>query len=231
MLRACKKSAVVELTIRQARHVYEMLGDSVGNSLMAQLTERLSATVMRRGIMWRTGDDRISISLLYAREMEEIMPLASYMMRLIKAEPVEVDAYRLYMSAEAHIRLCTSDCRSVCCDAEHEAAHERITDAIALLSPVNGSLTLASVNRIPVRVGRTQARISEWGSELLRLQTPLRLPRHGQLAVDVTARVREQEVRLTGRVIWAGAASGDEFEYGIELENEKPAYAGGLDRQ
>jgi GGDEF domain-containing protein len=231
MLRACKKSAVVELTIKQARYVYDMLGDSVGSSLMAELTDRLSTTVMRRGIMWRTGDDRLSLSLMHAREIDEIMPLAGYLIRMIEAEPFEVDAYRLYMSAEAHIRLCMSDSCSGCCNTVHDAAHDRITDAVALPSSMHGSLTLASVNRIPVHVGRTPARISKWGSELVRLQTSLRLPRHGQLAVEVMTRVQEQEVRLSGRVIWAGVASGNEFEYGIQLESKEPAYAGGFDRQ
>lgn len=217
MLRAYNKSAVIELTIKQARYVYEMLGDSVGNSLMAQVSDRLSTSVMRVGIMWRTGDDRLTISLMYDREMDGIMPLASYLIRMIDREPFEVEAYRLYLSAEAHIRLCISDSCSEC-DAVHIAPHERRTDAIAIPSPVHGSLTLASVNRIPVRVGHTQARISNWGSELLRLQTPLRLPRHGQLAVDVMTRVLDQEVKLSGRVIWAAAASEGEFEYGIELE-------------
>ena len=215
LLQASKSSAVVEIVMKRARYVHDALGASVGNSLMSLLADRLSTTVQRKGIMWRSGEDRLCLALMYAREMPEVMRLASYMLRTIEDEPLEAGGYRFHMTAEANIRFCPPSFEYG--DDAADACPERGRDAALFLAPVDASVTLAAINRIPVHVGRAPARISIWGPHMLQLATALKLPRQGQIAVEVATRVLGRDIALPGSIVWASESGEQEYEYGIEL--------------
>jgi len=215
MMRGGCGSAIVELVIGRARRIYDTLGASIGNALMSELADRLHATVQRRGMMWRTGDDRLCLSLMYAREMPEVMRIAGYLIRTIEDEPFEAAGYRFHMNAEANIHFCQPS--ADCMDGAGAADRDRRQAAVSFLIPLQARLTLAAINRIPVHVGHMPARISMWSTEMITLQTALKLPHQGHMAVEVSTRILEQNYTLKGSIVWAAETGGHAYEYGIEL--------------
>jgi len=215
MLRGNCGSAVVELVMGRARLIHDTLGASVGHSLMSRLSDRLHTTVQRQGIMWRSGDDRLCLSLMYASDMPEVLRIAGYLIRTIEDEPIEAAGYRVHMKAEANIHCCPS--AADCADVDDSADWARGQAASSFLIPLHARLTLAAINRIPVHVGHAPARISMWSPAMIRLETALKLPHHGHIAVEVSTRVLERNLTLRGSVVWAAETDRHAYEYGIEL--------------
>jgi diguanylate cyclase len=102
--------AVLGLDLDRFKNINDTLGHAVGDKLLVQVAERLSACLRKSDLLARLGGDEFCVLLPHVEESRDVALLAERLVEAM-ARPVQVDGYSLHVTTSIGISLYPDDGR------------------------------------------------------------------------------------------------------------------------